>query len=450
MIKYWNLFIIAFLYSLSGIGQGTVLEQYIQKGLQQNLGLTQQQIEIEQKELGVASAKGNFLPQLDFAATYLLATGGRDINFPVGDLLNPVYDALNQSIEGSSFPTNLENVNEQFLPNNFHDTRIRVTQPLFNTDIYYGAKIAEKEVAIEESLLKVQEANLRRDISVAYYLHLQTLSLLEVYDSTKILLEEILRFNKKLVQYDKATADVVSSVEFELADLAGNRADAVMQREQSKAYFNQLLHQPLNTAIQIDTQALAFSYRPIADLTELQLKAVQQRSELQQLQDVIAANDLVIDLNEKARLPQLGLELNTGFQGFGYEFNGDQAYATLGFSLDWNIYGGNRKKLNIEKAQLAQLKTQQQYSQVQEQIQLQVVQTYFDFQAAAEKLTASRAALKSAGDSFRIIRKRYDNQQVLLVELLDARTRLTNAQTEFTIAHYEVKIKEAELLRSIQ
>jgi hypothetical protein len=35
---------------------------------------------------------------------YFMAGGGRTVDFPVGDLLNPVYTTLNQLTGGNNFP----------------------------------------------------------------------------------------------------------------------------------------------------------------------------------------------------------------------------------------------------------------------------------------------------------------------------------------------------------
>ncbi len=435
----------AALYSQPG-----ALARYIELGLSQNLELQRQQLALGRRQLEAKRARAAYLPQVDLAASYLLADGGRTIDVPVGDLLNPVYGALNQTVEGSPFPTDLENASEQLLPNNFHDTRLRVRQPLFNTGIHYGARIAEQQIEVQDAQLRVLEADVARDISVAYYQHLQTHALIAIYDSTRVLLEELLRFNRKLVRHDKATRDAVTTVNFELAQLAGDRAEAVRRREQSRAYFNQLLHRPLDAPIERDTADRQKPAPGLTALADLQLQAVRGRAELQQLQEAIAANELLVELREKDRLPELGLELNAGFQGFGYHFDREQSYVTLGFSLEWNLFGGKQKQLRIQEAQLARRQTQQQYAQAEERVQLQVINAYYDLAAAYEKYRAREAARVSAAESFRIIRQKYERQKVLLVELLDARTRYTTTRIETAIAAYDIKIKAAELDRAIK
>ena len=119
--------------------QSSILEKYIQHGLANNLALKQENFSIQKSLASLEEAKGLFMPQVSFIANYTTARGGRSIAFPVGDLLNPVYSTLNQLTGTSNFPT-IANVNEQFLPNNFHETKIRIIQPLFNSDIYYNYK----------------------------------------------------------------------------------------------------------------------------------------------------------------------------------------------------------------------------------------------------------------------------------------------------------------------
>ncbi len=430
-------------------GQTSALDEYIAMGLERNLDIRQQQIALEKRQVGVDRARANYWPDIDFAASYTLAQGGRRIDIPVGDLLNPAYSALNGLVEGSPFPERLENVEEQFLPNDFHDTRIRVRQPLFNTGIHYGAQIAEREVGVQVAQLATKRADIVRDITTAYYQYLQSRELIAIYDTSRVLLEELLRFNQKMVRYNKITRDAVATVESELADLASDRSEAVRQYERVKAYFNHLLYRPLDEAIKTDSIAAPPPAENVS-LEMLKAQAGQQRSELDQLQQAVTISELVVQLREKDRLPQLGMELQAGFQGFSYTFDNRQSYFLLGFSLEWDIFGGNRKQYRIQEAQLERIRTQQHLEQVRQQVELQVVQAYYDWQASKAQYHARQEARKSAAESFRIIRKQYGQEQVLLVELLDARTRFTNAQIQQTIAACQMQIKHAELLRAVQ
>lgn len=104
--------------------QGT-LDSLLRAGLDSNLGLRQQSIALERSFAALREARGLFLPSLSLLADYTYADGGRKIDIPVGDLMNPVYSTLNQLTQSNAFPQ-IANVSEQFLPNDFHDTRLRL------------------------------------------------------------------------------------------------------------------------------------------------------------------------------------------------------------------------------------------------------------------------------------------------------------------------------------
>ncbi|MES2732820.1 MAG: hypothetical protein V4714_13785, partial [Bacteroidota bacterium] len=66
----------------------SVLDSYIQQGLSNNLALKQPKFAFEKSLLALKEANGLFMPSANFDFQYSLASGGRTIDFPIGDLLN--------------------------------------------------------------------------------------------------------------------------------------------------------------------------------------------------------------------------------------------------------------------------------------------------------------------------------------------------------------------------
>jgi hypothetical protein len=132
--------------------QSAILENYIQEGLQANLQLKQQGLDIARQQEALRQSKSLGMPKLTFDANYTLAAGGRRIDFPIGDLLNDVYGNLNalNAVPGNLppgvipgvFPA-LENQQIQFLPNNFHETKVSFAYPVFNSDLKYNRQIQQ-------------------------------------------------------------------------------------------------------------------------------------------------------------------------------------------------------------------------------------------------------------------------------------------------------------------
>ncbi|MEM8907926.1 MAG: TolC family protein, partial [Bacteroidota bacterium] len=80
---------------------------------------------------------------------------------------------------------------------------------------------------------------------------------------------------------------------------------------------------------------------------------------------------------------------------------------------------------------------------------VQVIDAYYELNAAEAMIKTKKAAFASAQENFRIVRRKYEENLVLLVEFLDARVQFTNAQIDLIIANYDVLVKKAELERTL-
>src|SRR4051812_23742435 len=109
-----------FLMVLSQVKGQPVLDTYIRDGLKNNLVLQQKSIGLDKALESLQLANGMFIPTVALQGNYTSGYGGRSISLPVGDLLNPVYNTLNQLTDSNQFPE-IQNVNQNFFPHNFYD-----------------------------------------------------------------------------------------------------------------------------------------------------------------------------------------------------------------------------------------------------------------------------------------------------------------------------------------
>ncbi|MEM6321047.1 MAG: TolC family protein [Bacteroidota bacterium] len=429
-------------------GQSTVLSAYVQEGLEKNLTTQKIQLGIDKQFSKVAEAKGNKLPTVTFEPNYLLAAGGRRLAFPIGDLFNPAYGALNQLTQTQDFPTNLENVDEQLTPSNFHDTRFYANYPLFNPAIYYNIKAQEQLISVEEAKLAAQQAELTKEIKVAYYNYFKTFEVLKILDESQNLLNDLYRFNQKLVKYDKATEDILAGVTFDLENINSQRAGVLEQQIMAKAYFNALLQRDYDAPIEAEPTPL-FSNTNSSTVANLQQTAVKNRAELQQLKEAQLANQITVTLQEKSLLPTVGLQATAGLQGFGYSFDSEQFLGTLAIGAKWTIFDGKIRKRKIEQQVITNLELQKDYEIVQQQIELQVMGAFHALNTAIQKVRAEKVAVESAANRMNIIRKRYENEKALLIEFLDAQNKWTIAKINLSTAQFDVLIRRVELERAV-
>src|SRR4029079_19523558 len=86
-----------------------ILDEYVRDALRSNLSLQSQSLEVERNLALLDAARGRFFPDISFAARYTRANGGREIDVPLGQMLNPIYSTLNDLLAAQgrtgSFPT---------------------------------------------------------------------------------------------------------------------------------------------------------------------------------------------------------------------------------------------------------------------------------------------------------------------------------------------------------
>src|SRR5690349_17348563 len=73
-----------------------VIDGYVREGLKSNLGLRAQSLEVERAAAALDAARARYFPEASLAARYTRAEGGRTIELPLGDALNPAYQTLNE------------------------------------------------------------------------------------------------------------------------------------------------------------------------------------------------------------------------------------------------------------------------------------------------------------------------------------------------------------------
>ncbi|MDN4163935.1 TolC family protein [Cytophagales bacterium LB-30] len=427
--------------------QESVLQGYIQEGLQSNLQLQSEELRYQKSISGLQSARSLFLPQVTFKADYTLAGGGRKIEFPIGDLLNPVYSTLNELTGTNNFPQ-VRNEEIQFLPNNFHDTKFRIIQPLFNPEIYFNYKANKELISVQEAQKQAYAQELKLAISQAYFQYWQTEEGLKILAEAKLVLEEVAKLNRSLVANDKATQEVVLQTEYELAQLEKGKAELQRDNQALKAYFNFLLNRDLQSEILPESTALVLNDGP-ESAEALREQALSQRAEIKQAEAGLAANQTVLSLtNSKRYLPTLLAVGDVGYQGFGYEWK-DQDYWLVQFSLSWDLFKGGEKKAKYQQARIDSEISANQVDQLKQQVELQVIRAYYELEAAEANYLSAQKGTQSSEKSFQLVEARYRNGQAILLEYLDAQNKVTTARLNENLARYTLMIQQAALNRTI-
>ena len=423
--------------------QSPVLDNYIKLGLDQNLTLKNENFELQKALENIAIAKANFSPKITFAPNYSLAAGGRRLEFPIGDLLNPVYSTLNQITKTTKFPQ-VENVNQLLAPNNFHDTKISFQYPVFNTDIQYNYLIQKELMNGVDAKRRILENEVRYNITLTYIQYLQALEGLKIIGESKKILNEFVRFNQKLVNNNVATKDIVYAAEYEVAKLSQQKAGLEKNREMAKTYLNYLMNRDFSEDVEADSNLIK-TLPAIPELSTFRADALLNRSEINQLKSGIKVGESLIKMQVlNAKRPQVFIGGNTGFQGFGYKFAG-QAYLVAQVGLNFDLYHGNEKSHKIQLAKINNNQLEAKKTEVEKQIELQVSQAYFELEAASKSLEAAKEGIVKAGKTLQFVASKYRNGQALYIEYLKAQNDDFVAKLTESVGRYDIWAKKAML-----
>ncbi len=442
-----SILIILFLLSACSVYSQSILDEYVQEGLDNNLALKQIEFSYEKSVAALKEAQGSFLPSVDINARYTRADGGRTIEFPVGDLMNPVYTTLNQLTGQQLFPT-IKNQEINFLREEEQDTKIEFVQPLFQPEIYYNYKIKSNLSQAEKAARNAYARSLICDIKSAYYNYMRAVRVLEIFESTEDLLNENLRVSKSLYENNKVTIDVVYRAETELAKLRQQTEEALSNEKTAKAYFNFLLNR--GQEMEIVTHSVIQSYAGIDITLEEAVKAaLRKREEIQQIGFAGQAADDNVSLNKSKFLPSLVFAAGYGFQGDEYKFTSEDDYWTASLVFKWNLFRGFQDHLRIEQSELDKKNLELKKLELENQISLQVRKAYYDLEVAQRSIEAAELQERTANKSFEIVHKKFGAGMSSQIEFIDARSTLTNARLNNVITQYREMISIAELEKAI-
>jgi outer membrane protein len=422
------------------------LQEYINVGLENNLALQQKEAGFRRSLEALKQARALFYPSLAVNARYSVAEGGRTIEFPIGDLLNPVYSTLNQLTASNAFPQ-VENQEFLFLRPNEQDTRLRLMQSVFNSDLYYNAKIKRGMADAEEISMNQYRQELVAEIKKAYYDVGMTRSILTMLEQTRLLLVENVRVNERLVENNKVTRDNLYRSQTELSKFDQQFLIARKNGLNARAYFNFLLNKPLSDTIY--TEKLPEMPRLLDKLNNYTKQALDNREELKYLEKYDDISALQIKMHQSSALPDLLVVADYGFQGETYEFNRNQDYLQASIVLNWKLFQGFENRAKIREAYVQKEILDKQLEEARSRIELQVTSTLIGLRATEIGLVAAESQVKSAREGFRLVNRKYNEGQSTLVEFLDARNSLTQAEANLIISRYTYLSDFAEFEKEI-
>ncbi len=426
---------------------GAVIDDYVRIGLESNLTLRSATLDIDRARAALDAARARFYPEAEFAARYTRAQGGRQIEIPIADALNPAYRALNDLLVAAGRPAEfpqLESTGFGLLREREQDTRIALRQPLFAPAIPAAVRAQRELLGAAGYAREATARRLKRDISVGYLGWLAATKAAGIVESSLALLQENLRVNESLFRNGKITQDQVLRARAELLAVEQQLREARNSATQARSFLNFLMNRPLDDALEsaeVGAELAAVG----GDLAQLRTAALSQRPELAQLDRATRAATEQLHIARTARWPTLSLGADGGIQGERYEFGSGRNFGTISLLLNWTFFDGGARAAEVRRARASASQTAVQREEIQQQIQLEVQQALDRLTTSADSLATAAARADAARAAFRIASRKRDAGTINQVEFIDARSSLTSAELNLNVTRFDLLARQAEL-----
>jgi outer membrane protein len=454
--------ILAFILALSAASFATAapsveeaVSGLVTDALTANLELDGALAQTSQRLAALDQARALYLPSLDFNARYTRANGGRTIDFPVGDLLNPVYATLNQITGTSKFPS-VQNQEINFQRSREQDTRISLTQPLYDARISAGRAAAQSQYEAATAARTALAGRIARDMREAYYRWLQARAQIGIFDETLELASENRRVNESLFRNGKITRDLVYRAEADLLEVQQSQLGAQNSVRLAQSYVNLIRNAPFDRVLptvdvenpdidRLRNQLAVRAAQPALTLAPLQDAAVHQRYELRQLDAISAAAVAGERLARAAFKPRLAFAVDAGTQGETYALSSEDRYLLASVVLKFNFFAGGADEAGIANARAVEREVRANRSLQEQQIRLQVQQALQDFEFTQASLGTAAKRVEAAAGAFRIASRKRDLGQINQAEFIDSRRAMTDAQLNLNLTRFAALGNLAEL-----
>lgn len=327
-----------------------------------------------------------------------------------------------------------------------------LSQPLFTgfglTSRYRLSKLADESAEAEKTLAV---HSIVQQVTTAYFNVLKAEKFLQVaelaVDNLKSHEQDALKFYQQgLIPYNDLLRSRVA-----LADTVQNREKASATANLAVSALNTLLNMDLNRATEVEDIDCLPQLDP--DLNQLIETAMIHRPELRRLHYAIDESDAGIGLAQSSYYPTVALVGR-------YEQNGKNPEASINdysnrynssvtLQAQWTFFEWGKTRADVSARRHRKQSVTHQLNDAENQIRLQTQSALLTLQVAEKNIRTAKSSLSQAEENWRITNLQYRQQVATSTDVLDARTLLTQAQTNHYSALYGYMTALGDLERAV-
>lgn len=404
------------------------LASCIDYAMQQNIQIRQNRLSATSSRIDVKTAKADLFPSLSFSTSQNLVnrpwtenTGQREYGYNGNYGLNASWTLYNGG-------RNLKTIEQQKLNSRIAELGVEESEDNIEiaiTQLYIQILYAEESVQINESTLKVSEAQVTRAkelLAVGYIAQSDYAQLEAQYSNDKYLLVNSQAASQNYKLQLKQLLELNGEEEMELL-LPQVEEDRILVLLPAKA----------------DVYKNALYVRPEIEAGKLNMEAA----------------ELAVSIAKAAYMPTLSLSAGIGTghaNGSDFTFNEQVKNSwnnSLGVTLSVPIYNNRQTKSTVQKAKIQHENSRLSMQNEEKALYSTIESLWLDATTAQKKYIAAKEKLNSTQTSYELVSEQFNLGMKNTVEILTEKSNLLSAQQELVQAKY-LALLSIQLLRFYQ
>lgn len=397
------------------------------------------------------------LPQINAKIDYqnwlkqqvsLLPAAAFDNTQSVIDVVNDYFDATQNNFD--------VNTPEGFIPLRFGtkqtvNATATLTQLLFDGSYLVGLQSAKVFLEISRNAKEKTDLEVRKAVINAYGNVLLTEENIQILERNKVVLQKNLDETTKIYENGLEEEESVEQLQITLAEIESNLNNTTRLKTLGYQMLNITLGLDINDTIMLTDNLDSLS------LSNIDLELISSQEDAKNTIDYkIAANDtrskeLLLKLEKSKALPTLSAFVNGGYNGNNDQFkflSKEQQWfgsSLFGVTMNIPIFSSLGRSAATQRARINLEKSQNDLTEVEQKLQLQIAQAKSNYQFAIEDYDNKKKNLALAERIESKNQTKFFEGIATSFELRQAQTQLYNSQQEYLRSMLEIINKKADL-----
>ena len=271
------------------------------------------------------------------------------------------------------------------------------------TAAYWDAVEASKKIEVQRDTVNKYDAHLK-NVTALY----------EAGAQAKI---DVLRSS---VELSNARQELTRAENAYAVNLAALRNLLNISRTEPLTLTSEVAYQPFETTME---NCILYANRSRLDLAEERMK-VQQK-------------ELAVESARAGKKPTVSFTLGTGLSSQFQPRHDTNTDVSASVGVSWNIFDSGVTRAAIEAAEAERDIALLTLKKAEETIDLNLRKAYLNMREAEQRFTATGDAVRQAREDVHIANERYRAGEGILLDIIDAQTALSAAETNAISARYD-------------